>query len=60
MKKYKIAFEYYPFNVEDLVPKLETVEADSLEEAFSKLEESKGKGTIEIFKEPAKKQYDGE
>lgn len=57
MKKYKIAYEYYPFNMEDLVPKWETIEADSLEEAFNKLEEDKGKGSIEIFKEPAIRHY---
>ena len=57
MKKYKIPYEYYPFNMEDLVPKWETVEANSLNEAFEKLEKDKGKGNIEIFKEPARKNY---
>lgn len=57
MKTYKIFYEYYPFNVETLVPKMETIEADSLDEAFTKLEEMKGKDAIEIFKEPARKHY---
>ena len=38
-------------------PKSETVKANSLDEAFTKLEELKGKGSIEIFKEPARKHY---
>jgi hypothetical protein len=57
MKDYKLFFEFYPFNVENMNPKSETVNANSLEEAFTKLEEMKGKGSIEIFKAPARKHY---
>ena len=35
----------------------EFVEANNLNEAFDKLEKGKGKGSIEIFKEPARKYY---
>ena len=58
MKKYKIFYEYYPFNMEDLSPKKAEVEANSLTEAFDKLEEEKGKENIEIFKEPAIRHYE--
>lgn len=57
MKDYKLFFEYYPFDVENMNPKSETVKANSLEEAFIKLEEMKGNGSIEIFKAPARKYY---
>jgi len=57
MKEYKIFYEYYPFNVEGLKPKMEVVNANSLNEAFNKLEIDKGKGKIEIFKGPARKFY---
>jgi hypothetical protein len=43
--------------MEYLNPKCEEIEANSLEEAFSKLENDKGKGSIEIFKSPARKFY---
>ena len=57
MKKYKIFYEFYPFNVEDMSPKIAYIDANSLSEAFEKLEKDKGKGNIEIFKEPAIKHY---
>ena len=57
MKEYKIFFEYYPFDVENMKPKSEIIFADSLEEAFISLEQQKGKGAIEIFKAPARTFY---
>jgi len=57
MEEYKLFFEYYPFNVENMNPKSEVVKANSLEEAFTKLEKMKGKDSIEIFKTPARKHY---
>jgi hypothetical protein len=56
MKPYKIAYEYYPFNMEDFIPKMEVVEAASLNEAFDKMEK-KYSDKIEIFKEAARKFY---
>lgn len=53
---YKILYEFYPFNMDELTPKTEIVEAKSLDEAFKKMEEKYG-DKIEIFKEPAKKFY---
>lgn len=58
MKEYKLFYEYYPFDVENMNPKSEVIKANSLDEAFIKLEESKGKGSIEIFKSPARKYYE--
>lgn len=46
MKSYTLFYEYYPFDLENMSPKKEVVEANSLNEAFTKLEESKGKGSI--------------
>ena len=57
MKDYKLYYEYYPFDVENMKPKSEIVTANSLEDAFIALEELKGKGSIEIFKAPARKHY---
>lgn len=57
MKSYKLFYEYYPFNVEYLHPKSEIVDANSLEEAFTILEEMKGKDDIEIFKGPSREHY---
>ena len=57
MKEYKIFFEYYPFDVEHMNPKSKVLKANSLEEAFTKLEEMEGKNNIEIFKSPAIKYY---
>jgi hypothetical protein len=56
MKKYKILFAHYPFNVEGLVPESEIVEAESLEKAFEIMEAKYG-DSIEIFKQPARKFY---
>ena len=57
MKNYTIFYEVYPFNAEDMDPKRETVEAESLNEAFEKVYEIHGKDTIEIFKKPAVGNY---
>jgi len=56
MKTYKILYATYPFNMEDLKPESEMVEAKNLEEAFIKMCEKYG-DTIEIFKAPARKFY---
>lgn len=60
MKEYKIYYEYYPFDVEELNPQYEIIKAENLDEAFIKLEEMKGKGKIEIFRYVAKKYYNEE
>jgi hypothetical protein len=57
MKTYKIAFEFYPFDMENLKPRTEFVDAESLESAFDRVQEKYGAGKIEIFKEPARKYY---
>ena len=57
MKIYRIFYEFYPFNMDNLNPESENIEANNLEEAFTKLEKLKGKSNIEIFKAPAKKIY---
>jgi len=57
MKAYTIFYEFYPFNMEGLVPKKERVEADNLEEAFQKLYEKYGRDKIEVFEKPARDFY---
>ena len=56
MQIYKISYSTYPFNMETVSPDVEIVEAENLEEAFSKVEEKYG-DSIEIFKAPARKYY---
>lgn len=56
MKAYKIAYEFYPFNMDNLSPKMENIEAESLNEAFNKMDEKYG-DKIEIFKAAARKFY---
>lgn len=57
MKEYKIFYEYYPFNMDNINPKSEIVTANSLEEAFIKLKELKGKDEIEIFEYSSRRFY---
>lgn len=56
MKTYKIPYEFYPFNMENLQPKMEEVEAESLNEAFEMVQEKYG-SSVEIFKQPAIQHY---
>lgn len=56
MKKYKIPYAAYPFNMEELLLEWEYVEAETLEEAFE-IVEKKYNGSIEIFKAVARKYY---
>jgi len=56
MKTYKIAYAAYPFDMVYPPLEFEMVEAENLEEAFSKVEEKYG-DSIEIFKAPARKHY---
>jgi acyl-CoA reductase-like NAD-dependent aldehyde dehydrogenase len=56
MKNYKILYAYYPFKKETVKPLVEMVEANTLEDAFSKMNDMYGH-SIEVFKEPARKFY---
>lgn len=56
MRDYTIFFAFYPFNMENLEPEKETINANSLEDAFKSMEDRYG-DRIEIFKEPARKFY---
>jgi hypothetical protein len=55
-KVYKILYAYYPFNMATVKPLVELVEANTLEDAFAKMNDMYGH-SIEIFKEPARKFY---
>lgn len=60
MKEYKLYYEYYPFDMEHLSPKSESVSAESLTKAIEKLREKysdKYGCKIEIFEAPARKHY---
>jgi hypothetical protein len=57
MKSYKLFYEYHPFDVDNIRPRSELIEANSLNEAFEKLEALKGKDQIEIFKTPSQRYY---
>ena len=56
MKNYKILYAYYPFKKETVKPLVEMVEANTLEDAFAKMNDMYGHA-IEVFKEPARKFY---
>jgi len=56
MKTYKIAYAFYPFNMENLTPEVDYVTAENLNEAFAKVEEKYG-DSVEIFTAAAKKYY---
>lgn len=56
MKEYDIPYEYYPFDVTNLRPKFEKVNAENLEAAFEIVKEKYG-SAVEIFKAPARKYY---
>ena len=56
MKNYKILYAYYPFKKETVKPLVEMVEANTLEDAFAKMNDMYGH-SIEVFKEPARKFY---
>jgi len=56
MKKYKILYEFYPFNMDNLHPKSEIVEAENLKTAI-KIIKNKYGDKIEIFEYAAKKFY---
>jgi hypothetical protein len=59
MKKYRIPYAAYPFNMDDVVafgPDWEEVEANSLDEALVNVRE-KYKDSIEIFESSARKHY---
>lgn len=53
MKKFRIFYAKYPFNMDTLSPKSETVEADSLEDAIQKMKDKYG-NSIEIFERISK------
>ena len=55
MKTYKILYAFYPLNAKTK-PLVEMVEANTLEDAFAKMNDMYGH-SIEIFKEPARKFY---
>lgn len=55
-KVYKILYAYYPFNEKTVKPLIELVEANTLEDAFTKMNDMFGHA-IHVFKEPAKKFY---
>jgi hypothetical protein len=58
MKSYTLFFAFYPFNMEGLVPEKVIIEAENLEEAFTRLYEIHGgSDKIEIFKQPARDFY---
>jgi len=57
MKTYIIFYAFYPFNMEGLVPEKALVEAENLEQAFTKLYEIHGRDNIEIFQQPAREFY---
>jgi hypothetical protein len=56
MKTYKIFYAYYPFNMQTVKPLSELVEANTLEDAFQKMNDMYGHA-IEVFKEPAREFY---
>jgi len=56
MKTYKILYAYYPFNKDTSKPLIEMVEANTLEDAFEKMNDMYGHSII-VFKEPARKFY---
>jgi hypothetical protein len=57
MKIYSLFYEFYPFNVENMQPKKETVEAESLDDAIQILYKKYGRDKIEVFEKPAREFY---